>query len=69
MKILYLLRHAKSSWDHPGLDDRDRPLAPRGLQAATAIGHHFARFDAWPDRVLCSPARRSVDTLAGVLAV
>ena len=69
MKILYLLRHAKSSWDDPRLDDRDRPLAPRGCAAATAIGHHLARFDAWPDRVLCSPARRSVDTLAGVLAV
>ncbi|MEI7608837.1 MAG: histidine phosphatase family protein [Rhodospirillaceae bacterium] len=68
MKTLYLLRHAKSSWDDPSLADRDRPLAPRGQQAAAAIGHHLARFDAVPELVLCSPARRTVETLEGVLA-
>ena len=30
MRTLYLLRHAKSSWDDPSLADHDRPLAPRG---------------------------------------
>ena len=35
MKRLYLLRHAKSSWDDPELADRDRPLAPRGRRALT----------------------------------
>ncbi|HAU25129.1 MAG TPA: phosphohistidine phosphatase, partial [Gammaproteobacteria bacterium] len=30
MKTLYLLRHAKSSWDDPELKDFERPLADRG---------------------------------------
>jgi len=34
---LYLLRHAKSSWDHPGLPDHDRPLAKRGRRATKAL--------------------------------
>ncbi|MCA1260803.1 histidine phosphatase family protein, partial [Nitratireductor aquimarinus] len=34
MKELLLLRHAKSSWDEPGLSDAERPLAPRGRRAA-----------------------------------
>ena len=68
MKTLYLLRHAKSSWDEPGLADRERPLAPRGRKAAAAIGQHLARFDAIPELVLCSPARRTTETLEGVLA-
>jgi phosphohistidine phosphatase len=33
MKRLYLLRHAKSTWDDPTLTDRDRPLAPRAVAA------------------------------------
>ncbi|MFO0986842.1 MAG: hypothetical protein U1F37_05685 [Alphaproteobacteria bacterium] len=35
---ILLLRHAKSAWDEPGLDDFDRPLAPRGRRAAAVIG-------------------------------
>ncbi|HAH52111.1 MAG TPA: histidine phosphatase family protein, partial [Balneola sp.] len=38
MKQILLLRHAKSSWDHPGLDDFDRPLAKRGLKDAPRMG-------------------------------
>ena len=68
MKTLYLLRHAKSSWDDPSLADRDRPLAPRGRDAATAIGRHLARFAAVPELVLCSPARRNQETWERVLA-
>ena len=37
MKYLTVLRHAKSSWDHPGLDDHDRPLNERGRLAASAV--------------------------------
>ena len=51
MKHLTLIRHAKSSWDHPALSDHDRPLAPRGLAAAPAIGEALAaRFAASPGR-------------------
>ncbi|MCU0239254.1 MAG: hypothetical protein MUC29_07415 [Pyrinomonadaceae bacterium] len=38
MKILYLLRHAKSSWDNPNISDFDRPLNQRGLEAAPFMG-------------------------------
>jgi phosphohistidine phosphatase len=62
VKCLYLLRHAKSSWDDPGLDDHDRPLARRGERAASAMGRHLATLDVRPDLVLCSSARRAADT-------
>ena len=40
-KHLFVLRHAKSSWDDPGLDDRERPLAPRGRRAVKVLAEHF----------------------------
>ena len=68
MKTLYLLRHAKSSWDDPTLDDFDRPLAARGRAAAPRIGA-FMRAAGWlPDMVLCSAARRTRETWALVAA-
>jgi phosphohistidine phosphatase len=63
---LYLLRHAKSSWDAVGVPDRDRPLAPRGKRAAAALRQHFADIELQVDLVLCSPARRTRETWAGV---
>jgi phosphohistidine phosphatase SixA len=45
VKRLWLLRHAKSSWDHPGLPDADRPLAPRGRRAAELLAAHLAASD------------------------
>lgn len=68
MKTLYLLRHAKSAWNDPSLDDHDRPLAPRGARAATLIGRHLRGEGFHPDVILCSTARRAVDTLALVTA-
>jgi len=62
MKQLFLLRHAKSSWDDPGLDDFDRPLAERGLKAARLIGRELAARGWLPDLVLVSPALRTRDT-------
>jgi phosphohistidine phosphatase len=60
---LYLLRHAKSSWDEPALADRDRPLAARGRDAANRIGHHLRSEQITPALVLCSSARRTRETL------
>jgi phosphohistidine phosphatase len=60
---LYLLRHAKSSWDDATLPDRDRPLAPRGRRAATRIAGYLAREGIDPELVLCSSAVRTVQTL------
>ena len=63
MLTLSLFRHAKSSWADPSLEDFDRPLAPRGLKAAPAMGAFMAQ-KVRPDLVLCSPARRTRGTLA-----
>ena len=63
MSTLLLLRHAKSSWDHPALADRDRPLAPRGEKAARRIAKYLQAEGIRPQLVLCSPARRTRDTL------
>jgi phosphohistidine phosphatase len=59
---IHLLRHAKSSWDDPGLPDHDRPLAPRGRRAAERMGRHVAAAGVAPDLVLCSSATRAVAT-------
>jgi phosphohistidine phosphatase len=67
MLRLLLLRHAKSSWADPGMADRDRPLAPRGQRAAALIGGELARRRLFPERILCSPARRTRETLAALL--
>jgi phosphohistidine phosphatase len=63
MKALHLLRHAKSSWDDPSLDDFERPLAPRGRRAARKVGRYLRTSGTHPALVLCSPARRTRDTL------
>ena len=68
MRRLYLLRHAKSSWKEAGLPDRERPLAPRGRRAAKAMARHLADAGIEPQLVLCSPARRSLETLEHVRA-
>lgn len=62
MKTLYILRHAKSSWDNILLADFERPLNKRGLQAAPFIGEiiHKNRFN--PELFLSSPAKRAKQT-------
>lgn len=67
MLTLALLRHAKSSWDDPRLDDFDRPLTKRGTRAASEIGAWLSANDLKPDLVLCSSAVRTEATLALVL--
>jgi phosphohistidine phosphatase len=66
MKRVYLLRHAKSSWKDDSVADRDRPLAGRGRRAARAMAGHFEAEGIRPDLVLCSPARRTRETLQRV---
>ncbi|HUF56919.1 MAG TPA: histidine phosphatase family protein [Thermohalobaculum sp.] len=62
MRTLILLRHAKSSWDHPELADHDRPLNKRGRRSAPAIAAWLAERGHQPDTVLCSSARRAQET-------
>lgn len=65
-KQLFVLRHAKSSWDDPGLDDHERPLAPRGQRALQLLAAHIRDHDIKPDQVLCSSARRTLETYEGI---
>ena len=67
MLTLLLLRHAKSSWDEPSLDDFDRPLAPRGQTAAPRMGAYMAQQGLAPELILCSPSVRARQTLDLVL--
>jgi phosphohistidine phosphatase len=62
MKILLLLRHAKSSWKDERLGDFDRPLNERGKKAAQAIGRYIRKQKMMPDLVLSSPAVRARET-------
>ena len=62
MKTLYLLRHAKSSWDDPTLADHDRPLAPRGRKAAPRMAVWLRTEARRPDMVICSSAARARET-------
>lgn len=67
MLRLMLLRHAKSSWPS-GVQDAERPLSDRGESAARVMGSYMAHHSLFPDRVLCSPARRTRDTWTGLSA-
>jgi len=68
MLTLSLLRHAKSSWDDPNLDDHERPLAKRGTKDTPRIAAYMAKHDLRPDLILCSDAVRTRATLALILA-
>jgi phosphohistidine phosphatase len=67
VKLLYLLRHAKSAWDDPTLRDRERPLAPRGRKAAKRMARWSRKHGVRPQLVVCSSAVRAQDTLRRVL--
>jgi phosphohistidine phosphatase len=62
MKTLYLLRHAKSSWDDIDVPDFQRPLADRGREAAPRMAEYMKSEGLMPDAVLCSGAKRAVET-------
>src|ERR1700756_2242871 len=62
MKTLFLIRHAKSSWDDTALPDKDRPLSNRGRRDAPKMGNRLAKRDVKPDLILSSPARRALTT-------
>ncbi len=62
MKTLYLVRHAKSSWDNANLADFDRPLNKRGLKAAPFMANLMRQKEVRPDLVLSSPANRALST-------
>lgn len=67
MKILALLRHAKSDWDDISKRDFDRGLNERGRKGAALIGQHMRDHGIKWDVVVASPAERVKRTvLAGL---
>lgn len=68
MPELILLRHAHAEAAATGQADLDRPLSAHGQAEAEAAGRWLREHHLLPDRVLCSPARRTRETLEAVLA-
>ena len=66
MRQLLLLRHAKSSWASPEVDDFDRPLNKRGKRSAKAVGAWISAQGLVPEAVWCSAARRTRETWEGL---
>lgn len=62
MKTLFLIRHAKSSWDDMTLGDKDRPLNDRGKRDAPRVGKQLSKRGVKPDLILSSPAARALAT-------
>lgn len=62
MKTLYLIRHAKSSWDDLDLTDLERPLNERGRKDAPRMGKRLKEKNVFPDLMLTSPAIRAFET-------
>lgn len=62
MKTLFVLRHAKSSWDNSELSDFERPLNSRGLDAARFIGGLIYTRNLEPQIIISSPAKRAKHT-------
>ena len=68
MKTLYLVRHAKSSWKYPSLDDFERPLNKRGRKNAPFMGEILKKLKVTPDLVMASPANRAAMTARTIAA-
>ena len=68
MKQLHLIRHAKSSWDCPSLDDRQRPLNKRGQRASVLMGAAMSLYLKDTPAVFVSSAVRAQHTLKGFVS-
>jgi phosphohistidine phosphatase len=62
MKTLYLMRHAKASWEEPGVADIDRPLIPKGVKKTALVVDYLLKRDTVIDLMLSSPALRAFET-------
>ena len=62
MRELFILRHAKSSWDDPTLSDFDRPLNRRGKEDSPLMGEYLSKIGIKPDLIVSSPAKRAKKT-------
>ncbi len=66
MKTLYIIRHAKSSWDDLDLKDFNRPLNERGEKDVPKMGKRLKEKEIYPDIMLSSPAKRAIETCKGI---
>lgn len=66
MKVVNLLRHAKSTLANPQCEDIDRPLNERGQQACIAMAPEILASACKLNYVVCSPATRAQETIAGI---
>lgn len=66
MKSVLILRHAKSSWKHPDIDDHDRPLNKRGKRDAPIMGNLLKNERLVPDLIISSTAKRAHSTAKDV---
>ena len=62
MKKIILIRHAKSAWDNPWLNDHDRPLAERGIHDAPMMAKRLKKRKIQPKIILSSTAVRAAET-------
>lgn len=63
MKNLLIIRHAKSSWDNPDLDDKERPLSKRGYEDAPLMANVLKGYNINIDKIFCSSALRAKTTI------
>ncbi len=66
MKNLILIRHAKSSWDDPSLNDSERPLNKRGKTDAPIMGRLLKEKSLLPELMVSSPAKRALKTASRI---
>jgi phosphohistidine phosphatase len=62
MKTLYIVRHAKSSWEYDSIEDIDRPLKKRGIKDAHLISKFLSKKIEKPDVFITSSANRALHT-------
>jgi len=61
-RTLYIVRHAKSTWDIEGISDIDRPLKLRGIRAAYEMSRRLKIERHFPQKIIASPANRALHT-------
>ncbi|HUH74842.1 MAG TPA: histidine phosphatase family protein [Chitinophagales bacterium] len=66
MKTLYIIRHAKSSWEQEDINDMVRPLNDRGKTASLIVGNWLKYQSIQPDYVITSPATRALHTAINI---
>ena len=62
MKTLYIVRHAKSSWEYSGIEDIDRPLKKRGIKDSHLMSKILSKEIDRPDVFVSSSANRALHT-------